>query len=128
MGRTFTAIEILVGLTFTKVEMDDPREEILFETTDRRFKMLHRQDCCESVLVEDICGDLSDLVGSPLLMAEESTNTETDPEGYEGPHDDDTFTWTFYRFRTAKGDVTIRWLGESNGYYGEDVDLIELTD
>ena len=80
--------------------------------------MQHLQDCCEAVSIEDVTGDLRDLIGSPILMAEESTtfdNPKEDP--------DDSFMWTFYKFATAKGYVTVRWYGSSNGYYGESASL-----
>lgn len=110
----------IIGKTFVSVEMKD-RSEIVF-TTDSgvRYIMSHDQDCCESVSVEDIEGDLNDLVGSPILQAEESTNREEPKPEYA-----DSFTWTFYKFATIKGYVTIRWLGESNGYYSESVDFFE---
>jgi hypothetical protein len=78
----------------------------------------HQQDCCETVRINDIVGDLQDLVGEPLLVAEEVKGaTEPDEEHYE------SYTYTFYKFATRKGYVDVRWLGESNGYYSEGVDL-----
>jgi hypothetical protein len=82
------------------------------------FEFYHEQDCCENVVIEDICGDLDDLIGAPLTLAEELSN-EDKPECNE-----DSYTWTFYRFASPKGTVTIRWLGTSNGYYSESVDFI----
>ena len=112
-----TVFEPLLGKTVTKIEgAVEESKEILFTTeTGDVFRMYHEQDCCEDVRVEDVGGDIRDLIGSPILLAEEATN--------EGECDyGDTCTWTWYHFATIKGYVTIRWYGESNGYYSESVD------
>jgi hypothetical protein len=51
-----------------------------------------------------------------ILAISSSTNPPGVTKGYQ-----DSFTWTFYRLATVKGYVTIRWYGESNGYYSESV-------
>ena len=86
--------------------------------------MYHAQDCCESVTVDDIIGDLNDLLGEPIIVAEEVVSDEN-PEGVEIDYQD-SFTWTFYKFANRNGYVDIRWYGESNGYYSESVDFIQL--
>ena len=113
----------LIGKTFASVE-NVGGEELVFEATSgERYKFYHSQDCCESVTIEDIVGDLNDLVGSPITMAEEITHDQENPEGVRVPECQNSFTWTFYKFATVKGSVTVRWYGESNGYYSESVDF-----
>jgi hypothetical protein len=117
----------IVGLTFKSIHVKEDNTEILFVSNDnRRFLMSHYQDCCETVEVESIEGSLLDLIDTPILEAEESSNSSTD-EGYKGEEVDGSCTWTFYKIRTIKGYVTIRWVGSSNGYYSESVDFEELT-
>ena len=116
-GATF---EELLGKTLTKVEYsqdkyDKEQEAIHFYTEDVHYQQYHDQDCCESVTVEDICGDLDDLVGSPILLAEEVINEKQDNQ-----------TWTFYRISTIKGSVTIRWYGKSDGNYSERVSFVKM--
>ena len=98
-------------------DMDgEGNEAVFFETTTDVFAMSHPQDCCEYVRVVDSGGDPADLRGQTIAMAEESTS-----EG-EG----ESATWTFYRLATTGGDLCIRWLGESNGYYSEDVEFFRV--
>lgn len=113
----------LVGKTLVGVEHSN--DQIIFICNDgKKYLQSHSQDCCESVSVEDICGDLKDIIGSPILVAEESTSSEN-PDGISKEYQD-SFTWTFYKIDTVKGGVTIRWYGESNGYYSESVDFEEV--
>jgi hypothetical protein len=83
----------------------------------------HEQSCCEKVQVEEIIGDIEDLIAYPLLVAEEVTNIDNSEllESKRFNVDIDSYTWTFYKFSSIKGSVTIRWLGTSNGCYSERV-------
>lgn len=118
-------IQQLVGKTLTEVY--NKGDEILFTCSDGdKFKMHHHQDCCEYVRVEDIDGDLEDLIGDVILDASERTSIrDTDLQMHENA-DDESCTWTFYHIRTVKTTVVIRWLGSSNGYYSESVDFEKI--
>lgn len=125
MPYKIVPFDTLLGKTLVSIKKDNKKGDFLLFTTDsgERYLMRHFQDCCENVYLEDIAGDLADLIGSPILQAEESTSREDPPELAGTKHGDDSFTWTFYKLATIKGYVTMRWLGESNGYYSEEVSL-----
>lgn len=111
-------IEEMVGQVFYSVKevYDVVDGDILeFKSHNKIYRFYHEIECCESVAIEDICGDLKDLEGVPLLLAEEISNQEDISTGSQ--------TWTFYNFSTVKGSVTVRWYGTSNGYYSEHVQL-----
>jgi hypothetical protein len=113
-------ISELIGLTLSDVSGENSDDQMFFTSEDgRKFKMYHYQECCESVYIEDICGDIQDLIGSPILVAEENSKT--------GHNDWGTSTWTYYKIDTAKGGITVRWFGQSNGYYSESVNFTEVT-
>ena len=112
----------LLGRTLYRAEADG-EELTLYLSETNYVRFYHQQDCCESVYIENICGDLNDLVGAPLLIAEEVSDYDADPK-YDG---EDSYTWTFYKFATRKGYVDVRWYGSSNGYYSESVS-VEVVD
>lgn len=118
-------INVLLGKTIVKI--DRGTEELGFTTSDGEiYRMYHEQDCCEGVSIDDINGDLNDLLNSPILMAEEVISNEN-PSDYKPDMYQDSFTWTFYKLATIKGYVTIRWYGESNGYYSESVSFVKVN-
>lgn len=124
-----SGIEVLEGKTLTKVSVnlrgDNPvekgAEEVYFRFSDgSTFKMYHRQDCCETVYLEDIIGcSLGDFVGETILAAYETSNHGEAGQGSE--------TWTFYSLVSQKHFVTLRWYGTSNGYYSESVCVEQIT-
>jgi hypothetical protein len=113
----------LEGKVLSGVEQKgDDRIEFYCETGEK-WLLSHYQDCCEIVVVESITGDLGDLIGTPILLAEEATSND-DPPGYpKHEYTPESQTWTFYKLRTIKGSVDIRWHGSSTGYYSESVDF-----
>jgi hypothetical protein len=114
------SISALRGHVVSKVEGGVGDDALIFHLDDgRRFKMHHEQDCCESVYLSDVEGNLDDLE-SLIISAEESTNSEVHSEYGESG------LWTFYRFQTAHGYVVLRWVGYSD-YYSLGVDFEEIT-
>ena len=90
--------------------------------TGEVYQLYHSQDCCENVTIEDINGNLDDLVGANIGLAEEAISYNKNPPGVPSQEYQDSFTWTFYKLATVKGYVTIRWYCEANGYYSKSVD------
>ena len=117
----YKKVNVLEGKVLTNIYNNDNEELIFYADEGTRYKMYHEQDCCEHVRLEEVIGDLQDLIGEPILQATESSQVGEDD-------DYGTSTWTFYTIATIKGSVTLRWLGESNGYYSESVDFVELDD
>lgn len=122
LGNLEPSMQDMIGRVFTSVVGGIGDDQLTFTCAEGDFVLYHSQDCCESVRIEDITGDLQDLIGSPILMAEESISSET-PEGHKHEYEPESQTWTFYKLATIKGYVDIRWLGTSNGYYSESVDI-----
>ena len=115
-------LDELMGKTL--VEAKNTGDAIEFEDTEgNRYSLHHDQFGREHVYVEDVVGNLEDLVGSPIFLAEEETNSDEPKKNEDDDYVPDSFTWTFYKFATVRGYVTIRFYGTSNGYYGETAGL-----
>ena len=117
-------MEEMKGEIFTEIvksKDDDYNDFLMFIGKQNSFVFYHLQDCCECVAIEDISGNLKDLLESPLTMAEVVSE-----DAKVGQECDESGTWTFYKFATINGYVTVRWLGESNGWYSEEVDSYKI--
>ena len=89
----YCGIGELEGKTISSVERIED-EKIYFKTLcGGNYLMYHEQDCCENVYIEDVCGDLQDLVGGEVLRATEESGELED--AYE------SVTWTFYKIDTT---------------------------
>ena len=98
--REFVDFEILKGKILTNIEINEEEDEITFTDSEGvKYLMYHEQDCCEDVNIEDICGDINNLLNTPIVLAEEViSNGEDEDEDCE----DYSCTWTFYKLATIK--------------------------
>lgn len=132
------SIRELLGVTLKAINDFDDRIDFI-AVDGQVWRMHHRQDCCEHVFVESITGDLKDLIGAPILVAEESSSGKLPDKPINEviadlivnvPNEDpneESQTWTFYKLATRNGYVDIRWYGSSNGYYSESVDFERIN-
>lgn len=109
----------LVGEVIKSIEgLEVDSEEVYIKTeSGLTFKFYHEQDCCEHAYLNDF--ELDDNLEDALVVSAE----EVEGEGVIDDETDVSTTWTFYKIETNKGGLFMRWLGESNGYYSEAVDL-----
>lgn len=115
-------ISELIGKT--PIEINNSHDELVLKMSDGSvYKFYHYQDCCENVSIDDIAGDLDDLLNSPITVAEERTSRGNGKDEYT-----ESCMWTFYELGGARGYATIRWYGSSNGYYSESVTLSRIAE
>lgn len=114
--------EPFLGKVVIKIDSNKIYSQLIFHCDDGSvWVMDHTQDCCENVYLEDVVGDLDDLLNSPILVAE-VVKSDEDLTGERTDHYG-SFLWTFYKLGTIKGTVTLRWFGESKGCYSVEVDF-----
>lgn len=117
---TYANFSDLKGEILTKIAINEESDKVTFITeSGKLFEMYHEQDCCESVYLAEVVGDLQDLIGSEILRADEEVSEK---EGEYSSHE----TWSFYKLATRKGYVDFRWYGTSNGYYSESVSVFKF--
>ena len=137
MSHHVDIFDDMLGQIVVDIERDGD-EELTFKMEDgATWRMYHQTDCCEYVTIDDIVGDLDDLIGHPILQAEAVACQNLKELPSEdmmwmvltdtlSSRSDESETWTFYKFATIKGSVNIRWYGSSNGYYSEDVSFYKV--
>ena len=122
IGRRHVEFSDLVGEVLDSVDIDKGENQILLTTrSGRRFMVYHEQDCCEKVQIVDQDGNFDNLIGKPIIEARDFAVDTGESES-----DYDSQTTTTLVFRVDDQTVISRWIGDSNGYYSESVDIAEL--
>ncbi len=88
----------------------------IYFTDGTNISQYHEQDCCEHVEVTQVDGNVERHHGAETWYIEEKVSTDY-PDCLE------SCTAYFYTLKTSKGYLDWRWVGESNGYYSESVEM-----
>ena len=113
-------VKDLIGKTIIEINgMEVDSEEVYFTcSVGSKYKMYNEQDCCESVYLEDINGNIDNILNSEVLRFDEKEE--------DNPNACKSGTYTFYTIATIKGYLDLRWNGKSNGCYSESVDFTKI--
>jgi hypothetical protein len=120
-------LTFLDGRTVKNVYVSDDAFTLEIDDVNYPFvHFYHRQSCCEDVKIEDIVGGkLSELVGQKMYHCElvEQDNEDSSFVAKEDVNYITSATWSFLKLNTLKDSITVRWWGESNGYYSETISI-----
>ena len=110
--------ELVKGKTVVEVVgLKKQEDSVVLRLDDKsELEFYHEYSCCENFWLEDFEFSGKSIIGAKILdvvlVSEKQDVTEWG-----------SMTWTFYKVQTDKGELFMRWCGESNGYYSEDVDI-----
>lgn len=110
--------DLVKGKTILEVVgLKKQEESVVLKLHDNsELEFYHEQNCCENVWLEDFEFSGTRIVGATILDIILVSEKQED-------NDWGSKTWTFYKVQTNKGELFMRWCGESNGYYSEDIDI-----
>jgi len=79
------------------------KSNLVLTNTGEKYRMEHEWDAAGDAVVEDIVGDIQDLIGTPHLMVEEVSFNNKTPKGvkYQGI-EDNSYTWTFINLQIKR--------------------------
>ena len=103
----------LIGLTLTNIEISRrvPHEDdyVVFVTdTGERYRLIHEQECCERVFIQDVQESIEDVLHTPIVHASKIVSPYVDPYGFKG------FLYLFL-LRTDTGTLHILFQATSCG-------------
>ena len=110
----------IYGKTITKIDIDD--DSFYLECGDNTYRAYHMHDCCENVSVYDSNITSCGCLGGTKIRSIHFEESGAWPDDVEQNQYVESFTWTTLTINTSCGKkLIVRFFGESNGYYSENV-------
>lgn len=111
-------IKIMKGLIFNKIQQGNESSNLLTIENDWvEIVFKPEEEYSSDINLEDVVGDLNDLLDTPILIAESSEVDKFET----GDEYSDHSTATFYKLATKKGYVDMRFYGTGGAMYSTSV-------
>ncbi len=117
----------LVGQTISSISAPIGDAHIRITTEQGGVEADHVQDCCESVDLIRVDGDLDVLIGSKVELAEDDSGCNPPDWAEKEPSWAESVTWTKLTLKTSAGEAVFWVRGASNGYYCETLAIKKIN-